>query len=79
MIKTLSPLREWTLGVTHNKLTDGDEIVRPDWGYNYDVDFFTGVPDPMDWRVEPEWVGKPARKCVGIWQEFIKPIHTYDI
>ncbi len=72
--KTLPPLRDFKLGVTHNRITDRDEIVQADWGYNYDVAFITGVPDPMDWRVDSEWVGQRACDCAGAWDEFLKPI-----
>ena len=80
MTALVQPIHDWD-STTHRRIrrSEREAIVQPDWVYNYDCDFFTGVPDPMDWSVQPEWVGKRACDVVGIWEEFRIPIHDYQI
>ena len=76
----LPPLYDVDLGVNYRRIDRPTEIIQSDWGYLYDCDFITGVPNPMDWRVEPEWVGCMAGEvCQSSWKEFIKPIGDYQI
>ena len=74
---SVSPPRlDFVPGVSHKKLTDPNAIVRADWCYNYDVGFATGLAEPVDWRVQPEWVGQRARDCVAAWEFFMVPIQA---
>jgi hypothetical protein len=74
------PLYDLEIGITHNRITDPNAVIDETWGYIYDCDFFTGVPNPMDWRVREEWVGKTAKEiCPLSWSEFVVPIADFSI
>jgi hypothetical protein len=76
----VQPIYDWDLK-THRRIKrhEREAIVQSDWVYNYDIDFFTGVPNPMDWSVDPTWVGKRACDVVCVWEEFWLPIHDFQI